>query len=82
LLSGGANATIWRDGRWLGEWPAVRKSLALSAIESCRGFLVVVGDTRSALWRRWGAVQWRLAGGEDEQCRSFFFSIRIVGCFF
>jgi len=55
----------------------------MGAIESCRGFLVVVGDARSALWRRWRAVRRRLAGGEDEQYRSpFFFLIRTVGRFF
>lgn len=36
-------------------WPVVGKSLAVGAMESCRGFLVVVGDARSDLWRRWRA---------------------------
>nr|TKS03819.1 hypothetical protein D5086_0000149650 [Populus alba] len=52
VYCGGAAAMIWRDGKWRGEWPAVGKSLAVGSIESCRG-LVVAGDARSALWRRW-----------------------------
>ena len=60
VCCGGAAAMIWRDGRWRGEWPAVGKSLTVGAIESCRGFWLLLGtpDLPSG------------EGGGDEQYQS------------